>query len=139
MIQIAKKTALVRHCSRLFVTGANLTIPHFTVVLRKAYGLGAQAMAGGSFKEPFFAVAWPTGERRYLSPRIPPTATTASKTAIMTSARDTPALRRRPFALELDFFGLEGDMTCAVPAPYHKAPRNRSRTIRRVLQGVNER
>ncbi len=57
-----EKTALVRHCSRLFVTGANLTIPHFTVVLRKAYGLGAQAMAGGSMKEPFFAVAWPTGE-----------------------------------------------------------------------------
>jgi acetyl-CoA carboxylase carboxyltransferase component len=57
-----EKTALVRHCSRLFVTGANLTIPHFTLVLRKAYGLGAQAMAGGSFKEPFFAVAWPTGE-----------------------------------------------------------------------------
>ncbi len=57
-----EKTALVRHCSRLFVTGANLTIPHFTVVLRKAYGLGAQAMAGGSFKEPFFAMAWPTGE-----------------------------------------------------------------------------
>ncbi len=57
-----EKTALVRHCSRLFVTGANLTVPHFTIVLRKAYGLGAQAMAGGSFKEPMFAVAWPTGE-----------------------------------------------------------------------------
>ena len=57
-----EKTALVRHCSRLFVTGANLTIPMFTVVLRKAYGLGAQAMTGGSFKDPFFAVAWPTAE-----------------------------------------------------------------------------
>ncbi len=57
-----EKTALVRHCSRLFVTGANLTIPHVTMVLRKAYGLGAQAMAGGSLKEPSFAVAWPTGE-----------------------------------------------------------------------------
>ncbi|MBI2764664.1 MAG: carbamoyl-phosphate synthase large subunit [Chloroflexi bacterium] len=57
-----EKTALVRHCSRLFVTGANLTIPHMTIVVRKAYGLGAQAMAGGSMKEPFFACAWPTGE-----------------------------------------------------------------------------
>jgi acetyl-CoA carboxylase carboxyltransferase component len=57
-----EKTALVRHCSRLFVTGANLTIPHMTIVLRKGYGLGAQAMAGGSLKEPFFAVSWPTGE-----------------------------------------------------------------------------
>ena len=57
-----EKTALVRHCSRLFVTGANLTVPHMTIVLRKAYGLGAQAMAGGSFWEPMFAVSWPTGE-----------------------------------------------------------------------------
>ena len=40
-------TALVRHCSRLFVTGANLTVPMVTIVLRKAYGLGAQAMMGG--------------------------------------------------------------------------------------------
>ena len=31
-------------------------------MLRKAYGLGAQAMAGGDLKEPFFTVAWPTGE-----------------------------------------------------------------------------
>ena len=45
-----EKTALVRHCSRLFVIGANLDVPFFTIVLRKAYGLGAQAMAGGSFQ-----------------------------------------------------------------------------------------
>ena len=55
-------TGMVRHCSRLFVTGASITIPHVTVVLRKAYGLGALAMGGGSFKEPFAAVSWPTGE-----------------------------------------------------------------------------
>ena len=57
-----EKTALVRHCSRLFVTGANLTVPFGTIVLRKAYGLGAQAMAGGSFHAPVFALSWPTGE-----------------------------------------------------------------------------
>lgn len=57
-----EKTALVRHCSRLFVIGANLTVPYFTIVLRKGYGLGAQAMAGGSFRAPYFTVAWPTGE-----------------------------------------------------------------------------
>ena len=57
-----EKTALVRHCCRLFLTGANLTVPHFVIVLRKSYGLGAQAMAGGDFKHPFFSVAWPTGE-----------------------------------------------------------------------------
>jgi acetyl-CoA carboxylase carboxyltransferase component len=58
----AEGTALVRHVSRLFVTGANLTVPFGTVILRKGYGLGAQAMAGGSFKAPLFCVAWPTGE-----------------------------------------------------------------------------
>src|SRR5437667_109373 len=58
----AEKTALVRHVSRLFVVGASLTVPFFTIVLRKGYGLGAQAMAGGSFKAPIFTVAWPTGE-----------------------------------------------------------------------------
>jgi acetyl-CoA carboxylase carboxyltransferase component len=58
----SEKTAAVRHVSRMFVTGANLSVPMFTVVLRKGYGLGAQAMAGSSFHAPFFTVAWPSGE-----------------------------------------------------------------------------
>jgi acetyl-CoA carboxylase carboxyltransferase component len=58
----AEATALVRHVSRMFVTGAGVTVPLFTIIVRKGYGLGAQAMAGGSFKSPLFTVAWPTGE-----------------------------------------------------------------------------
>ncbi|HTP20356.1 MAG TPA: carboxyl transferase domain-containing protein [Solirubrobacteraceae bacterium] len=58
----AEKTATVRHFSRMFLTGANLKVPTGTVVLRKGYGLGAQAMAAGSFKAPLFTVAWPTAE-----------------------------------------------------------------------------
>ena len=57
-----ERTALVRHCSRLFVVGANVTVPLVTIVLRKAYGLGAQAMMGGSTKAPLATVSWPTGE-----------------------------------------------------------------------------
>jgi acetyl-CoA carboxylase carboxyltransferase component len=57
-----EKTALVRHAARMFVTSASLSVPFFTIVLRKGYGLGAQAMAGGSFKAPIFTVSWPTGE-----------------------------------------------------------------------------
>jgi len=57
-----EETALVRHCSRLFVTGANLEVPIVSIVLRKSYGLGAQAMMGGSTKAPLACVAWPTGE-----------------------------------------------------------------------------
>ena len=58
----AERTATVRHFSRLFVIGANLQVPTGTIVLRKGYGLGAQAMAGGGFKAPQFAVGWPTSE-----------------------------------------------------------------------------
>jgi acetyl-CoA carboxylase carboxyltransferase component len=58
----AEATALVRHCSRLFVVGATLRVPLVAVILRKAYGLGAQAMAGGSLHEPLLTVGWPTAE-----------------------------------------------------------------------------
>jgi acetyl-CoA carboxylase carboxyltransferase component len=58
----AERTATVRHFARMFVTGANLTVPTGTIVLRKGYGLGAQAMAGGGFKAPLFCVGWPTSE-----------------------------------------------------------------------------
>jgi acetyl-CoA carboxylase carboxyltransferase component len=58
----AERTAQVRHFSRLFVVGASLTVPFLTIVVRKGYGLGAQAMAGGSFRSPVITVAWPTGE-----------------------------------------------------------------------------
>ena len=57
-----EKTAVVRRFGRMFVTGASLSVPFFTVILRKGYGLGAQAMAGGSFMAPLFTVTWPTGE-----------------------------------------------------------------------------
>ena len=58
----SEKTAAVRRGSRLILASANLRVPLFTVVVRKAYGLGAQAMAGGGLHEPFFSVAWPTAE-----------------------------------------------------------------------------
>ncbi|WP_414637479.1 acetyl-CoA carboxylase family protein [Amycolatopsis sp.] len=58
----AERTATVRHVSRMFVTAGSLSVPFGTIVLRKGYGLGAQAMAAGGFHEPRFVVAWPTGE-----------------------------------------------------------------------------
>jgi len=57
-----EKTALVRHANRMFLIGANIDVPIFSVIVRKAYGLGGIAMAGGSFKVPMFSVAWPTAE-----------------------------------------------------------------------------
>ncbi len=58
----AEAVGLVRQASRMFVAGARATVPWCCVVLRKAYGLGAQAMAGGSLHVPLRTVAWPGGE-----------------------------------------------------------------------------
>jgi len=54
--------AQVRHVSRMFVVGAQLRVPLLAVVLRKGYGLGAMAMAGGGFHAPVLTAAWPSGE-----------------------------------------------------------------------------
>ena len=58
----AEETALVRHVARIFMVGPKLKVPFFTIVLRKAYGLGGMAMGAGCFAGSLFAVAWPTGE-----------------------------------------------------------------------------
>jgi acetyl-CoA carboxylase carboxyltransferase component len=57
-----EETAMVRHTCRMFVTAASLTVPLFSLVTRKGYGLGAQGMTGGSFHAPFFCASWPSGE-----------------------------------------------------------------------------
>lgn len=57
-----EQRAQVRHVCRMFVVGAHVTVPYFTVVLRRGYGLGAMAMAKGGFHESFFTASWPTGE-----------------------------------------------------------------------------
>jgi acetyl-CoA carboxylase carboxyltransferase component len=57
-----EKRAQVRHVCRMFVIGSHVTVPYFTVVLRRGYGLGAMAMAKGGFHESFFTTSWPTGE-----------------------------------------------------------------------------
>jgi acetyl-CoA carboxylase carboxyltransferase component len=56
----AEATGLVRHASRLLVVGAALRVPLIAVILRRGYGLGAQAMVGGSLHEPLLTVAWPS-------------------------------------------------------------------------------
>lgn len=57
-----EQRAQVRHVSRMFIIGSHLTVPYFSVVLRRGYGLGAMAMARGGFHESFFTASWPTGE-----------------------------------------------------------------------------
>ncbi len=58
----SEMTATVRHFARMFVAGANVTVPSGAIVLRKGYGLGAMAMAAGGFKATNFTVGWPTSE-----------------------------------------------------------------------------
>jgi acetyl-CoA carboxylase carboxyltransferase component len=57
-----EETGQVAHISRLFLAGAHFSQPLITLILRKAYGLGAMAMAGGGFDRPHYCCAWPTGE-----------------------------------------------------------------------------
>ena len=57
-----EETGQVAHISRLFLAGAHFGQPLVTVILRKAYGLGAMAMAGGGFDRPHYCCAWPSGE-----------------------------------------------------------------------------
>ena len=58
----SERTATVRHTSRMFVTAATLSVPLLCVIVRRAFGLGAQAMAGGSLHAPAITLAWPSGE-----------------------------------------------------------------------------
>jgi acetyl-CoA carboxylase carboxyltransferase component len=56
----AEAEALVRRACRMLVVGAKLRVPLVAVVLRRAYGLGAQAMLGGNLHAPLLTVAWPS-------------------------------------------------------------------------------
>jgi acetyl-CoA carboxylase carboxyltransferase component len=58
----SEEQAAVRRLSRLFIAGAKITVPLVAMVLRKGYGLGAMAMAGGSFSRPVYTASWPAGE-----------------------------------------------------------------------------
>jgi len=58
----SERTAAVRHTARLFTAAATASVPFLTVIVRRAFGLGAQAMAGGSLHAPALTVAWPSGE-----------------------------------------------------------------------------
>ena len=60
----AERDALVRHCCRMLIAGAALTVPTIAILLRRAYGLGAQAMAFGSLHEPLLTAAWPDAHAR---------------------------------------------------------------------------
>ncbi|HYP55342.1 MAG TPA: carboxyl transferase domain-containing protein [Solirubrobacterales bacterium] len=56
----AERSGLVRDAGELLNAGARLSVPLVAVILRRGYGLGAQAMTGGSLHEPLLTVAWPS-------------------------------------------------------------------------------
>ena len=58
----AEAEGLVRAAGDLFRAAAGINVPIGTVVTRRAFGLGAQAMAAGGFHEPRFTVAWPSSQ-----------------------------------------------------------------------------
>jgi len=89
----AERTALVRHSTRMFNTGANLTTPLFGVIVRKAYGLGVQAMCGASALVGFMTVAWPTAE--FAGMNIEGAVKLGHRKEI--AAHDDPAARKAEF------------------------------------------
>ncbi|GAB4569435.1 MAG: carboxyl transferase domain-containing protein [Haliangiales bacterium] len=58
----SEETAAVRHTARMFTVAASLSVPLFCIVTRRAYGLGAMAMMGGSVRSPMFIIGWPSSE-----------------------------------------------------------------------------
>tara|TARA_B100001057_G_scaffold155050_1_gene155229 strand:- start:307 stop:1815 length:1509 start_codon:yes stop_codon:yes gene_type:complete len=58
----SEKEGAVRRMASLFKAGAKLETPLAAIFLRKGYGLGAQALVGGSLHQPVYTAAWPTGE-----------------------------------------------------------------------------
>ena len=59
----SEKDAAVRKFGKMFVVASSISVPFMSVVIRKAYGLGAQAMAGGQLMgHEQFTISWPTGE-----------------------------------------------------------------------------
>jgi acetyl-CoA carboxylase carboxyltransferase component len=57
-----EKSGAVRYLSELFTTGASLSVTFVAVVIRKCYGLGAQAMLSGNTSSPSYMLSWPQGE-----------------------------------------------------------------------------
>ncbi len=58
----AEATGMVRRGTHVLATFAQFRPPIVAVVVRKAFGLGAMAMAGGSLHVPFLTLAWPLAE-----------------------------------------------------------------------------
>lgn len=58
----SERQAAARRMARLFAEGAQAPVPWVCVFVRRGYGLGAMALAGGSFRRPVFSAAWPSGE-----------------------------------------------------------------------------
>ena len=58
----SEEEGAVRRMASLFKVGSRIETPIVAVFLRKGYGLGAQAMVGGSLHDPIYTVAWPSAE-----------------------------------------------------------------------------
>tara|TARA_R110002110_G_scaffold39724_29_gene127840 strand:+ start:2581 stop:4350 length:1770 start_codon:yes stop_codon:yes gene_type:complete len=95
-----EQTGQVAHVSRLFLAGAHFGQPMATVILRKGYGLGAMAMAGGGFDRPDYCCAWPTGEIGAMG----------IEGAVRLGHRDHLAAIADPAAREVEYRRLVGEL-----------------------------
>lgn len=65
----SEKSAAARHGVRMMTVGSNITVPIFAIVVRRCYGFGGTAMAGGGTSRPFFIISWPSGEFGGMAPQ----------------------------------------------------------------------
>lgn len=104
----AERTGLVHEASRMVTAGARLTVPLVGVVLRRGYGLGAQAMLGGSTHRPHLTVAWPKAHLGAMGPEGAVRLALANELAAMSEdereaavVEHTAAMRKHAAALNV--------------------------------------
>jgi acetyl-CoA carboxylase carboxyltransferase component len=143
----AEGSALVRHASRLFTVTASLSVPFFAVALRRGYGLGAQAMAGGHFRAPVFLVSWPTGEfggmnlegavrigmRKQLEAIADPAARESAAQAMIAEAQRRGSALNMASLLELDAVIDPAETRAWLSRGLRSAPHGRPPQRRRVV------
>jgi len=94
----AEATGQLSSFSRMLIECSRLTVPFVTIITRKAYGLGAVAMCGGSYRAPSAVVSWPTAELAGMAPESVVRLSAAKDLA----AIDDDALRAEEFARRVD-------------------------------------
>jgi acetyl-CoA carboxylase carboxyltransferase component len=62
-----EKLGIIRHGAKMLFAVSEMTVPKFSVIVRRSYGAGYYVMCGKGY-EPDLIVGWPTSEVSLMSP-----------------------------------------------------------------------